>query len=229
VASVHALCGLSAPRSGNKVTGHLSPQLPIREGRGFCGRGPGFVFRLGLSHTASKEHYLKLSFGLHICTYVYTQRHTCTSEITLLLASLLWMYLSLQVESGSGPEWRLPQVPSTWLAHTYQSLKPCPLSGGTCPSRADWEGHTAKQTHLYPSHSTAPWVPGCAGPCLQHKKRQREEPYFQSRKRSRAPSCHSTASGAHVVLPLSGTAKSRGWGAIWKPAHFGATRSAQLL
>lgn len=46
-------------------------------------------------------------------------------------------------------------------------------------------------------------MPCRARPCLQHKKRQREEPYFQSRKRSWAPAAKPQHLEPMLCYPLS--------------------------
>lgn len=64
-----------------------------------------------------------------------------------------------QVGAGNGPEWRLPQAPSTCLAHMYQSLQPWPLSGGSRPSRVQ-AGRFTLLSRL-PSTSPTPLLPQC--------------------------------------------------------------------
>lgn len=99
------------------------------------------------------------------------------------------------VQSG-----KLPQAPLTCLAHMYQSLQPGPLSGGSHPSRVQ----VGKFTLLSRLISTPP-THCCPWPCCA---RQREEP-FHSREGSCAPSGHTSASGAHVVLPCLGCQELR--------------------
>lgn len=134
------------------------------------------------------------------------------------------MYLSFQVGTGNGPEWKLPQAPLTCLAHMYQSLQPEPLSGGSHPSRVQAGRFTLLSRLIsIPPTSLLPWchaVPGFeaeGGALLPQQGRElcSQLPHLSIW----GPCC----------APLPWTAKSLGWGTIWKLYRSGATRITQLL
>lgn len=115
--------------------------------------------------------------------------------------------LDMSVLTGRDWQWSGVETPTGTLnlAVTHvpvQSLQPWSLSGGSHPSILQ-AGRFTLLSRLIPPHCSPGAMLCQARPCLQ-RKRQREESCFQSKEGSRAPSCHTSVSGAHVVLPCPG-------------------------